>query len=224
MPLRRQTKKRRALTVLVIVIALGTMAAMSEKCKGGKEPGKEPGKEQAMAPTSYKLLDKKAQDLSGEEMKNLRAVIETDNGDIKLKFYPEQAPNHVRNFIKLAQSGFYNGLIFHRVIKGFMIQGGDPNGTGGGGPGWHVNAEFSSLPHNKGTLSMARTNDPNSAGSQFFICLEKSSFLDGKYSVFGQVVEGQDVVDKIGSTPTGARDRPVTNQVMKKVYIETPAN
>jgi peptidyl-prolyl cis-trans isomerase B (cyclophilin B) len=165
-------------------------------------------------------LTKPADQLTPEEMEKLQAVIETNQGTIKFKFFPKQAPNHCRNFIKLAQTGFYNGLIFHRVIPGFMIQGGDPNGNGSGGPGWTVNAEFSDLPHLKGTVSMARRADPNSAGSQFFICLEPRPDLNGKYTVFGQVSEGQDAVDKIGATQTGAQDRPLEPQVMKKVYIE----
>ncbi|OGP58419.1 MAG: peptidylprolyl isomerase [Deltaproteobacteria bacterium RBG_13_61_14] len=153
-------------------------------------------------------------------MEKLLAVIETNAGTIKLKFFPAQAPNHCKNFILLASRGFYNSLVFHRVIKGFMIQGGDPKGNGTGGPGWNVNAEFSKLPHNKGTLSMARAQDPNSAGSQFFICLERQAFLDGQYTVFGQVTSGQEAVDKIGAAKTGAGDRPLEPQVMKKVSIE----
>jgi peptidyl-prolyl cis-trans isomerase B (cyclophilin B) len=175
--------------------------------------------------TKVKALDKAVWDLSAEDMEKLVAVIEVAEGNtvlgtIKFKFQPRQAPTHCKNFILLAEKGFYNGVIFHRVIKGFMIQGGDPKGTGTGGPGWAINAEFSDLPHNKGTVSMARTNDPNSAGSQFFICLEKSPFLDRNYSVFGQVIEGQEVVDKIGGTRTDSNDRPVKDQVMKKVSIE----
>lgn len=158
--------------------------------------------------------------LTVDDMKKLQAVIETNQGVIKFKFYPEQAPLTCRNFIKLASKGFYNNLIFHRVIQGFMIQGGDPQGTGTGGPGWNVKAEFSNIPHVPGTVSMARAQDPNSAGSQFFICLEKKSFLDGQYTAFGQVTSGQDVVEKIGATPTGAQDRPREPQTMLKVYIE----
>jgi len=158
--------------------------------------------------------------LSVEEMKNMTAVLETNHGVIKFKFFPDQAPGHCRNFISLAQKGFYNNVIFHRVIKGFMIQGGDPKGTGTGGPGYTIKAEFSDQPHLKGTVSMARTNDPNSAGSQFFICLDRQAYLDRQYTVFGQVTEGQEFVDKIGSLPT-KNDRPVQDAVMKKVYIET---
>jgi len=166
------------------------------------------------------LVEKPVEQLNSADMSKMIAVIETNFGTIKFKFFPEKAPNHCRNFIKLARMGFYNNLIFHRVIKGFMIQGGDPNRDGTGGPGWRVNAEFSDLPHLKGTISMARTPDPNSAGSQFFICLDRQSFLDRQYSVFGQVTSGQEVVDKIGSLPTGPNDKPKQDAVMKRVYIE----
>jgi len=171
------------------------------------------------------LLAKPVEQLTPEDMSKLAAVIETNHGTIKFRFFPKEAPNHCRNFIKLARTGFYNGLTFHRVIKGFMIQGGDPKGDGSGGPGFRVNAEFSKLPHLKGTVSMARSQDPNSAGSQFFICLGRQDFLDGKYSVFGQVISGQEVVDQIGSLPTtgpsgSPPDKPLKEAVMKKVYIE----
>ena len=167
------------------------------------------------------VLTKSAEQLTLEEMEKITAVIETNMGAIKFKFFPNEAPNHCRNFIKLAAKGFYNNLIFHRVIKGFMIQGGDPKGNGTGGPGWTVNAEFSSLPHLKGTVSMARAQDPNSAGSQFFICLDRQSFLDGQYTVFGQVIQGQEVVDTIGNLPTNPSDKPLKDAVMKKVFMET---
>ena len=163
---------------------------------------------------------KDAKDLTVEEMEKLTAVIETSAGTIKFKFFPKEAPGHCRNFIALAQKGFYNNLIFHRVIEGFMIQGGCPKGTGTGGPGYQIKAEFNKKPHVDGTVSMARSNDPDSAGCQFFICLGKQAFLDGKYTAFGQVSDGIDVVHAIGSTPTGAQDRPKQNQVMKKVFIE----
>jgi len=131
------------------------------------------------------------------ENKEVLAVIETEKGNITFKFFPNEAPKTVENFTKLANKGFYNGLTFHRVEPGFVIQGGDPNGDGTGGPGYMIKAEFNSHPHLKGTVAMARAMDPDSAGSQFYICLDTASFLDGKYTVFGQVVEGQDVVDKI---------------------------
>ena len=141
--------------------------------------------------------------------RNARALIKTKFGDIEMKFLPEVAPKHVENFIKLAKSGFYNGTIFHRVIPGFMIQGGDPNtkdslkknAYGQGGPGYSVKGEFSDLPHKRGMVSMARANDPDSAGSQFFIVVEDSRFLDRKYSIFAEVVKGIGVADKIVSLP-----------------------
>ncbi len=169
--------------------------------------------------------DEKVRKMSPEEMKGLVAVIDTNmetNGEgiIKFKFYPEAAPNHVRNFIKLAESRFYDGTIFHRVVPGFVIQGGDPLGTGSGGPGYNVDAEFNEQKHLTGTVAMARSMDPNSAGSQFYICLKAQPMLDNKYTVFGQVVEGMEVVEAIGKTKTGAADRPVKEIAMERVYIE----
>ena len=142
-------------------------------------------------------------------MNNARAVIKTKFGDIEIKFLPDVAPKHVENFIKLAKAGFYNGTIFHRVIPGFMIQGGDPNtkdslkkgAYGQGGPGHNVKAEFSDLPHKRGMVSMARAQNPDSAGSQFFIVVEESRFLDRKYTIFGEVVKGIGVADKIVALP-----------------------
>jgi cyclophilin family peptidyl-prolyl cis-trans isomerase len=126
------------------------------------------------------------------------AVVEMEKGgNFEIAFFPEVAPNHVANFISLAKKGFYDGVTFHRVIEGFMAQGGDPTGTGSGGPGYKIPAEFSSLPHKRGTLSMARTADPNSAGSQFFICFKETPQLDNQYTVFGEVVRGMETVDKI---------------------------
>ena len=154
------------------------------------------------------------------------AVIETKFGNIELKFFPDIAPGHVDNFMKLAREGFYDGTTFHRVIPGFMIQGGDSNsknpdkGTHGmGGPGYSIDAEFSDKPHNRGTLSMARSASPNSAGSQFFICVADSSFLNGQYTVFGEVVSGMDVVDQIVSQARDANDNP-NDRVEMKVKVE----
>lgn len=154
-------------------------------------------------------------------------IIEMENGKkIKIELYPEIAPISCANFEKLVNSGFYDGLIFHRVIPGFMIQGGCPNGTGTGGPGWNIKGEFSSngvkndLKHTRGVLSMARSMMPDSAGSQFFIMHEDAPHLDGQYAAFGKVVEGMDVVDEIAETPTDFRDKPVNPQIMKKVIIE----
>ncbi|MCD7863756.1 MAG: peptidylprolyl isomerase [Lachnospiraceae bacterium] len=150
------------------------------------------------------------------------------NGDVmKAELYPEIAPTTVNNFISLIQKGFYDGLIFHRVIKGFMIQGGDPQGTGMGGPGYSIRGEFAqngypnSLKHTKGVLSMARSMAPNSAGSQFFIMHAPAPHLDGAYAAFGQVIEGLDVVDKIASVQTNRSDRPLEDQRMATVTVET---
>jgi peptidyl-prolyl cis-trans isomerase B (cyclophilin B) len=146
---------------------------------------------------------------------------------MKAELYPEIAPNTVNNFISLIKKGFYDGVIFHRVISGFMIQGGDPEGTGAGGPGYSIKGEFSQngfsneLKHEAGVLSMARTMIPDSAGSQFFIMHKNAPHLDGAYAAFGKIVEGQDIVDKIAGTATDYRDRPLEDQVMKTVTVDT---
>ncbi|MBN2898162.1 MAG: peptidylprolyl isomerase [Clostridia bacterium] len=155
-------------------------------------------------------------------------TIEMENGGIiKAELYPEIAPNTVNNFISLIQKGYYDGLIFHRVIRGFMIQGGCPEKTGMGGPGYSIKGEFltngfnNNMKHEKGVLSMARTAAPNSAGSQFFIMHEKSPHLDGQYAAFGKVVEGIEVVDDIAAQYTDRMDRPEADQIMKQVTVET---
>ena len=150
-----------------------------------------------------------------------------DGGVIKAELYPEIAPNTVNNFVSLVGQGFYNGLIFHRVIPGFMIQGGCPKGNGTGGPGYEIPGEFAAngfkndLKHTRGVLSMARAMDPDSAGSQFFIMHEDAPHLDGQYAAFGKVLEGMDVVDKIAATKTGWGDKPLTPQIMEKVTVDT---
>lgn len=156
-----------------------------------------------------------------------------DGGVIKLELYPEIAPNTVKNFIHLANSGFYDGVIFHRVIEGFMIQGGDPDGRGTGGPGYRIKGEFSNnnhkndLSHERGVISMARQGNPyfpasayNTAGSQFFIMHADSDFLDGDYAAFGKVIEGMDVVDRIATTETDGSDRPLETQTMQSVRVD----
>ena len=156
-----------------------------------------------------------------------KAVIKTKFGDMEIVFFPDKAPNHVQNFVKLAKSGYYNGTIFHRVIPGFMIQGGDPNTKdpkkpetyGSGGPSEKLKAEFNDTPHRRGIVSMARTNDPNSAGSQFFIVVKDSNFLDGQYTVFGEVIMGMEAADKIAAVPRGANDRPNQPVHIKKVLL-----
>ncbi len=162
-------------------------------------------------------------------MSNPVATLTMENGgEIKIELYPEKAPNTVNNFIALANSGFYDGLIFHRVIKGFMIQGGDPAGTGTGGPGYQIKGEFAmngfkqnDIKHSRGAISMARTADPNSAGSQFFIMHANASYLDGQYAAFGKVTEGMETVDKIAGVPTDYRDKPKEEQVIKSIRVET---
>jgi peptidyl-prolyl cis-trans isomerase B (cyclophilin B) len=146
-----------------------------------------------------------------------KAIIETKFGEIELEFLNDKAPGHVKNFVDLAKKGFYDGTTFHRVIPGFMIQGGDPNTKdpkaprgqhGTGGPGYNIKAEFNDTPHKRGVLSMARANDPNSAGCQFFICVKDSGFLDRQYTAFGRVTKGMEVADKIVNAPRDARDNP----------------
>jgi peptidyl-prolyl cis-trans isomerase B (cyclophilin B) len=148
-------------------------------------------------------------------MSEQQAIIHTTLGDITLKLFPEVAPNHVNNFIELAKKSFYNGTTFHRVVPKFVIQGGDPNTKspdrsrhGMGGPGYQIKAEFNKKPHRRGTLSMARSGHPDSAGSQFFICVADVPFLDGQYTVFGEVLKGMEVVDKIVSQPRDGNDNP----------------
>ena len=159
--------------------------------------------------------------------KGPKVTIKTKFGDMDVVFFPEKAPKHVENFIALAKSGFYNGTIFHRVIPGFMIQGGDPNTKdlnkpetyGQGGPSQRLKAEFNDIPHRRGIISMARTNDPNSAGSQFFIVVKDSNFLDQQYSAFGEVVSGMEVADKIVAVPRNSSDRPNQPIRIKKVVL-----
>ncbi|MCL4491892.1 MAG: peptidylprolyl isomerase [Nitrospiraceae bacterium] len=162
-----------------------------------------------------------------KKMSETKAVIETKFGDIELKFFPDAAPNHVNNFIELAKKGFYDGTTFHRIIPGFMIQGGDPNSKdpdkskhGMGGPGYTVKAEFNEKSHKRGILSMARSANPDSAGSQFFICVADSTFLNRQYTVFGEVVSGMDVVDKIVSQPRDRMDNPNDRIEMKVKIVE----
>ncbi len=164
-------------------------------------------------------------------MSTTKAVLETKFGNITLKFFPEVAPGHVKNFLDLAKKGFYDGTTFHRVIPGFMIQGGDPNTKdasasrarhGTGGPGYTIKAEFNDTSHKRGIVSMARSQDPNSAGSQFFICVADATFLDRQYSAFGRVVRGMEVADKIVSSPRDSHDNP-NDRIDMKVRLVAPA-
>ena len=159
---------------------------------------------------------------------NLTFTITMENNDVmRGELYPEIAPQSVYNFISLANSGFYNGLTFHRIISGFMIQGGCPEGSGIGGPGYHIKGEFSGngvpnpIKHEKGVLSMARAMAPNSGGSQFFLMHQTSPHLDGSYAAFGKVIEGEDIIDKIASVETDFRDRPITPQVIASITVDT---
>jgi peptidyl-prolyl cis-trans isomerase B (cyclophilin B) len=161
---------------------------------------------------------------SMSEYQDQVAVVKTSAGEIEIRFFPDVAPNHVKNFIDLAKQGFYNGTKFHRVIPGFMIQGGDPNTKSGdpmtwgmGGSPNKVRAEFNSVPHNRGIVSMARSQDPNSASSQFFICVADAGFLDNNYTAFGQVLKGMDVADKIVSAKTGPQDRPLEPTTIESI-------
>lgn len=160
------------------------------------------------------------------QYQNKVAELHTSSGEIDIRFFPDVAPNHVKNFIDLAEKGFYNGTKFHRVIPGFMIQGGDPNTVSGapstwgtGGSGKNVSAEFNAISHKRGIVSMARSNDPNSASSQFFIVTSDSTFLDRQYTVFGQVTKGMDVADKIVNAPKGEQDRPNSPTTIDKIVI-----
>jgi peptidyl-prolyl cis-trans isomerase B (cyclophilin B) len=153
---------------------------------------------------------------------NVTATLHTEAGDIKLEFFNDKAPRHVENFISLAEKGFYDGTIFHRVIPGFMIQGGCPDGTGMGNPGYSVDQEFNDTKHVRGTLSMARAQDPNSAGSQFFICHGEASFLNGQYTAFGQMQEGEEALDTIAQAPTksgGEGSSPVEPVKITKITV-----
>jgi peptidyl-prolyl cis-trans isomerase B (cyclophilin B) len=162
-----------------------------------------------------------------KKMSETTAIIETKFGNMGVRFFPDVAPNHVNNFVELAKKGFYDGTIFHRVIPNFMIQGGDPNSKdpdrskhGMGGPGYTLKAEFNNKPHKRGTLSMARSGHPDSAGSQFFICVADASYLNQKYTVFGEVVSGMEVADKIVSQAKDAKDNPLERIEVKVKIVE----
>lgn len=223
--------KARLLSLLVAPWALAVVG-----CATSPEPLAEPPTKAEAPPVQAKETPKPENDVEqilastpkeGDEV----AVLDTARGKIVLMFFPQVAPNHVENFKKLAKKKFYDGTAFHRVIPGFMIQGGDPNTKGKdrnswgmGGPGYQIDAEFNEVPHERGILSAARSSDPNSAGSQFFIMVKKTPSLDGQYTVFGKVVEGMDVVDEIVKTPTSGGNGLVVDKtpaVIKSVKIET---
>lgn len=199
--------------------------ALSLNLGCAEDPKKETKPEQPKVETNAPAKDA-AKETPKPVVKEV-AIIKTSEGEIVLEFYPDVAPNHVENFKKLANKGFYDGTAFHRVIKGFMIQGGDPNtkdeakkdSWGQGGPGYTIKAEFNKRPHVRGTLSAARTADPDTAGCQFFICHGAPSFLDGQYTVFGQLIKGDDVLEKIATTATEGSDRPVKRMNIESVKI-----
>ena len=180
-----------------------------------------------LAPGCTQQMSKTKTEQETTRMPETKAVIETKFGEITLVFFSDVAPGHVKNFTDLAKKGLYDGTTFHRVIPGFMIQGGDPNSKdqdkrkhGMGGPGYTIKAEFNDRPHKRGTLSMARSADPDSAGSQFFICVADAAFLDGQYTAFGEVVSGMEVADKIVSQPKDGNDNPNERIEMKVKIIE----
>jgi peptidyl-prolyl cis-trans isomerase B (cyclophilin B) len=160
-----------------------------------------------------------------DDFKNVTATVETSSGTMKFEFFPDKALGHVKNFVQLAEDGFYNGTIFHRVLSGFMIQGGCPKGDGTGGPGHSIKAEFNDVHHDRGVLSMARSADPDSAGSQFFVCHGDAGFLDRQYTAFGRLTEGDDTLEKIASAPVmpgagGEKSRPVDPVQVSRVTIQ----
>ena len=162
-----------------------------------------------------------------EKLQDVTAVLDTSAGQMTLEFFPDKAPGHVKNFVELAEKGFYDGTVFHRVIDGFMIQGGCPKGTGTGGPGYSIDAEFNDVHHERGVLSMARSADPDSAGSQFFICHGDAAFLDGQYTAFGRLTDGDETLDVIAKAPVapgagGERSKPVEPVKVSKVTIVRP--
>ncbi|MFC4775837.1 peptidylprolyl isomerase [Paenibacillus sp. GCM10023252] len=214
------------LAVILLIAGCGGGSNKANDTSGGGGNG---GKATDTPATQTPATDAPAADGGVDTSGNKPVVtIEMDSGKIiKMELYPKVAPNTVNNFISLVKKGFYDGVIFHRVIPGFMIQGGDPDGTGAGGPDYSIAGEFGSngfennLKHTMGVLSMARTNDPNSAGSQFFIMAADAPSLDNEYAAFGKVTEGIEVVDEIVNLERDASDKPLTPPVMKKVTVDT---
>jgi peptidyl-prolyl cis-trans isomerase B (cyclophilin B) len=186
------------------------------------QPGAQPAQPQANSGdvSAAKKQYDKPPEMKIDKNKTYIATIETDAGTMVAELYPKIAPQTVNSFVFLAKEGFYDNVIFHRVIPGFMIQGGDPTGTGSGGPGYTLPAEFNDTKHERGILSMARTQDPNSAGSQFFVMHAAYPSLDGKYTVFGKVTKGEEVIDKIVSAPRDGNDRPNEPVKIKTIKIE----
>jgi peptidyl-prolyl cis-trans isomerase B (cyclophilin B) len=207
----------------LLMVALLFAAFAFASCGGTEIPEENSSEENLDEPPAIEYKTAEELDLKGENV----VKIEMEDGSvIKAELYPDVAPKTVANFVMLVKKGFYDGLIFHRVIDGFMIQGGDPQGTGTGGSDVTIKGEFYSngvnnlLSHTKGVLSMARSDDPDSASSQFFICVADSNYLDGQYAAFGKVIEGMDVAEKIAKVEKDANDKPLKDVMMKKVTIE----
>ena len=218
---------RKTVTLAVLVSAMALFGAGCQKKESQEnKPVAEETKKQETPPVTTPT-PKMVPQVSQAEMQAVtfkkgekpRVKLETSLGTIVVELWPDVAPTHCKNFVYLAQKGFYDSVLVHRVIPGFVLQSGDPNGDGSGGPGYTIPAEFSDHKHIKGTLSMARTPDPNSAGSQFFICLAPTPNLDSQYTVFGQTVEGMDVVDKFNQVKTVANDRPATPIYLLKAIV-----
>ena len=199
-----------------IVLLLAALMLLSLACAKGSK-----------APAAASNTTETKEETNVDKTHPIATITMKDGGVIELELYPETAPESVKNFISLANAGFYDGLIFHRVITGFMIQGGDPDGRGTGGPGYSIKGEFAAngvkndISHVRGVLSMARAQPYDSAGSQFFIMHEDGTYLDGQYAAFGRVISGMDVVDAIAKTTTDARDKPYKDQIMETVRVET---
>lgn len=218
---------RPMITILLVAILFAAPACSAPEQTEAAEPIAETTEQvssDTMAPAAEEPEIEEDQPM--ETAENLVAEMETGQGAIVLRFFPEKAPNHVRNFIELSRSGFYEGTKFHRVIPGFMIQGGDPNTKSGapstwgtGGSGKNVDAEFSDISHKRGIVSMARSQNPNSASSQFFIVTTDSTFLDRQYSAFGEVISGMEVADNIVNAPRGAQDRPENPVAIERITI-----
>lgn len=209
--------RQRAITALVVLGLFGVLLLFNARAREVAAQGPQRSRSVKVWGDPAELAAKN----KGRTATLTFAIDGEEIGDVKFVFYAEEAPNTAENFIHLAEDGFYDGLIFHRVIPNFMIQGGDPTGTGMGDPGWKIPAEFNDHKHIPGTVAMARSQSPDSAGCQFYICHGSPSFLDGDYTVFGQVIEGQEFVDRFATEATGAQDRPVKKLSMTKVVISS---
>ena len=221
-------KPSRLITIVLVALALAAAVYGGVRWAGGDRGGAQGGESSAPRPQQLagQEQDRSTTPRESEARNPMVTILMESGNEIKIELYPDVAPNTVRNFISLARSGVYDGTIFHRVIPGFMIQGGDPEGTGRGGPGYTIKGEFTAngfrndLKHERGVVSMARAQHPDSAGSQFFIMVAAAPHLDGNYAAFGRVVSGMEEVDRIVSVPRNAADRPLTPQRMVNVTVE----